>query len=560
MNISVPMHQRRSVLPMCKKTRFHLRRVNGVGYAAILLTCAFPAVQPFAQTLDGSRLSVPLSSSSQTSTPSTADVQSAGYSFPPSVRPANLTTSTIDNAIDENTYYIGGGDKLHIYLVDIPSMNYGGVITQDFCFIEPTLGVIPVGSKVTLARAKMIIADYMEQKMKGKGSNRVRILFEGAKTANITVFGSVKNPGAASFPGNARLWDVLKASTSGNMSEINFREVRLKNGDSVAYFDMLAFLYKGDFSQNPYIYPGDELYLTPATRRVYIGGNGLKAWVSGQIPIHPDERAKDFFAFFFLGENADSEHIIIQRTDDNITYQNITFNLKLNLDFPLKNHDVIMVPVSNSDSEVYIAGVSGEVVRPGSYPILKNGTAVQTIIALAGGFTSFADTNRTVILRMSKKPPPPGVADGISRPEMNAALAVAVATKDYLIIRTKEHPETLVKPGDIVFSPKIETTVFISGCVKVPGGYTYLPNQKKEYYIKLAGGFAERADKNNVAIITPYLDTYLSKSAKSIIDAGDFIAVPVKKEFKVYERIILPTLSMLLASAGFLVGIVSLIK
>ena len=90
------------------------------------------------------------------------------------------TASTIDNAIDENTYYIGGGDKLHIYIVDMPSMNYSCIVTQDYYLIEPTLGIIPLGGKVTLARAKEIIVDYTRQKM--RGYNKVRVLLESVKT------------------------------------------------------------------------------------------------------------------------------------------------------------------------------------------------------------------------------------------------------------------------------------------------------------------------------------------------------------------------------------------
>jgi protein involved in polysaccharide export with SLBB domain len=485
------------------------------------------------------------------------------YELSSSTKSSSMSTSSIDNAIDEDAYFIGGGDKLHIYLVDMPSMSYVGVITHDYYFLEPTLGVIPLGGKVSLARAKQIIADQMNQKLKGKGTNRVRVVFEGVKTVHITAFGSVNSPGTYSFPGTTRLWDVLKTLSNVSISDINFRDIPVKNGDSVAYYDLLSFLYKGDFSQNPYIYSRDELFLTPSTKRVYAGGAGLRAWISGQIalPLRRDETAKNFLSFFFFSENADSEHIIIQRTEEGSREsQQITFNLKSNQTLILKNNDVIIIPVKGDGSEVHIVTATGELVRPGTYPLPKGGTAVQTIIALAGGYTSFADTNRTVILRTSKKPPPPGIADGITRPEMNGALAVAAATKDYLILRIKDHPETLLKPGDNVFIPRIENTVYISGCVKTPGGYAFKPKQKKEYYLRLAGGFGERADKSNIAVISPFLDAYQIKSTKAAIDAGDFIAVPVKKEFKLYERVILPTLSMLLASAGFLIGIISVLR
>ncbi|MBN2036758.1 MAG: SLBB domain-containing protein [Chitinispirillaceae bacterium] len=500
-------------------------------------------------------------SPSPTSSSSVVNAVGQGnYEFSSSLKSSSMPTSSIDNAIDEDTYFIGGGDKLHIYLVDMPSLNYGGIITQDFYFIEPTLGVIPVGGKMSLSNAKKIIADYMNRKLKGKGPNQVRILFEGVKTAHITAFGSVHHPGSYSFPGNARLWDVLKTISSVNLSDLNFREIRVKNGDSVVYYDLLSFLYKGDFSQNPYVYPGDELFVSPALKRAYIGGGGLRAWISGQVPIHNDETARDFLSFFFFNETADSEHILIQRTEEGREFQQITFNLKSKRSFILKNNDVIIIPVKNDSSKVHLVNATGELIRPGSYPIPKGGTAVQTIIALAGGYTSFADTNRTVILRTNKKPPPPTVTDGVSRPEISGALAAAAATKDFLVIRITDHPETVLKPEDHVYIPRIENTVYLSGRVKAPGGYAFKPHKKKEYYIRLAGGFADRADKSNIAIVSPFLDAFLTKSTNSEIEAGDFIAVPVNKEYKLYEKIVLPTLSMLLASAGFLVGIVSILR
>jgi len=532
------------------------------GFAAVLVACGLFAGHSLVQGqgfLSSSSPSAPTSSSSLSSSISPSEAP-ASYSLSSSFVSTPLTTSIIDNAIDENSYYIGGGDRLHIYIVDMPSMNYSGVITQDYHFIEPTLGIIPIGAKVTLARAKVIIADYMSQKMKGRGSNQIRILFDGAKTAQITAFGSVNTQGTHSFSGTTRLWDVLKATTSGSMSDINFREVRRKNGDSIAYFDMLEFLYKGNFSQNPYIYPGDELYLVPATKRVFVGGGGLRAWISGQIPIHPDERARDFLSFFFFSENADSEHILIQRTVDGREYQLITFNLKQQgQNFCLKNHDVIMVPVKNDYSEVFIVGVSGEVFRPGSYPISKSGTAIQTIIALAGGYTSFADTARTVILRSGKSAPPPEVVGGL-RPEMFASLSAMAASKDYTVLQIKDHPETILKHGDLFFVPRKENMVYISGRVTCPGGYAFKPGQKKEYYINLAGGFAKLADKINISIIAPYGLAYQSKSLNAEIEDGNIIVVPMGKQVKFWETVFLPAFSIAIGSASLLAALFSFSK
>jgi polysaccharide export outer membrane protein len=537
------------------------RLVKGAGYTGIVVASLFFAYESYAQeTTQGlGSYSAPAATSAGTTPAGATPVDFSSLSSLPGTAKSTFLSAPVDNAIDEDNYYIGGGDKFHIFLVRMPSQGYDGTVNQNGDLLIPTIGIIPVG-KVTLARAKAIIAEYMYQKL--KQPNEIRISLDGIKTAQITGFGSVNNPGTYVFSGATRLWDALKAMTSGNMSDLNFREVCRKNLDSVAYFDILKFLYKGDFSQNPYVYPGDELYITPATKRVFIGGGGLKAWISGRIPIHPHERLADFLSFFFFHEYADSEHILVSRTDNGRSSQLITVNLNLKQDFYLQDRDGIIIPIKGggiSNDTSAMVSVGGEVVRGGVYPIPKSGTSVQVIIALAGGYTAYADTNKTVVLRMDKKPPPPNLMDAISRPEISGALAVAGATKDYLVIRLKDHPETIVQNGDHVWVPRKENMVFISGCVKFPGAYAFKPHQKKDYYIDLAGGFAERADKSNIAIVTPYIEAYLSKSSSAEIEGGDFIAVPVKTQYKFYDKVIAPTISTILSAGGFLIAILSLV-
>ena len=515
---------------------------------AVIITCGFLGGQLYAQ------------EAAQAASISSAAPPSA-FSLFSSASTNDVVGSKIDNAIDENSYYIGGGDIFHIYLVDLPSQNYTGVVTQDYYLIIPALGIIPLGGKMTLTRAKLTIADYMRQKL--KKPNQIRVLLEGVKTAQITAFGSVNSPGAYSFHGDMRLWDALKSISSANLSDINFREVRLKNQDSVAYFDLLAFLYKGNFFQNPYVYPGDQLYLIPATNRVFIGGSGLRAWINGLIPIHNNERISDFLSFFFFNENADSEHILIQRTEDGREYHQITYNLKQIEDFYLKNHDVIMVPVKNDYSVVNIASVSGEVVRPGSYPILNNGTSIQTIIAIAGGYTSFADTNRIVILRSDKVIPLYTISnvEAAIRPEVTAGLGMMAASKDYQVVRIKDHPESILKNKDVLLIPRKENMVYVSGSVKYPGGYAFVPHKKKNYYLDLAGGTTNNADEPNVSAFSSFGNyVFQIKSCNEEIEDGDIISVPMAREYKFYNMVLLPTTGLIMSAASIIIGLVSLLK
>jgi protein involved in polysaccharide export with SLBB domain len=486
----------------------------------------------------------------------------AGYSVLPPT-PTVPLSGIVDNSVDEKTYYIGGGDAFRIFVVDLPSMNYSASVNQNCDLIIPTLGIIPLG-KVTLSRAKELIAEYMHQKM--KRPNEIRVVLERIKNATIYAFGSVSSPGTYSFYGITRLWDVLKTITNASFSDNNFRAVRRINKDSTDYFDLFTFLYKGDFSQNPYVYPGDQLYVFPALNRVFITGSGLRGWINGQIPILPDEAATDFLSHFFFNENADLEHILIQRTDDNVHYEQVVFNLKQNQVFYLKNNDIVTVPIKKDYPQICIASVTGEVTRPGAYSIMKNGSSVPALIALAGSYTSFADTGKVVILRRAKQAPPLLAAGNKSdgeasiRPEMGASFGMTITTRDFQVIRVKEHPGVTLESGDQILVPRTEHMVFVSGSVKYPGGYPYKPNQYKNYYIKCAGGYTERADKGNIAIITFYGDITQTKGVKAELDEGDLIIVPMSREYKLFNMVILPSFSIILASLGVFMGILATTK
>jgi protein involved in polysaccharide export with SLBB domain len=229
----------------------------------------------------------------------------------------------------------------------------------------------------------------------------------------------------------------------------------------------------------------------------------------------------------------------------------------------MQNEDEIHVYSKLEQVPRQIVAIRGEVNRPGAYSIMKKGSTVEALIALAGSFTSFADTGQTVILRRSKQAPPLLAAGNKSdgeasiRPEMGASFGMTITTRDFQVIRVKEHPEVTLESGDQILVPRAEHMVFVSGSVKYPGGYPYKPNQKKEYYIRCAGGHTERADNRNIAIVTFYGDITQTKGPKAKIDEGDLIIIPMSREYKLFNMVILPSLSIVLASLGVLIGILA---
>jgi len=478
---------------------------------------------------------------------------------------------TADNSLDQNTYYIGGGDIFRIYAADMPSINYIGSIDENGDLYLQSLGILSLG-KVSLAQAKALIMSFVKAKL--KKANDIHVSLVNIKSATISISGSVSSPGTYTLPGHLRLWDALKIAnkereqpaTSQYLNDYNLRSVGLRHlgSDSLIICDLLIYLLKGDFSQNPYIYPGDNLTVLPATNRVYIGG-GIKGVLAGLVPIHQEERVGDFFTFFSFDPNADSEHILIQRMDEMRNYQITTINIneKESRDFCLKNNDVITVPYLKDFSEIFVVSVIGEVNHPGVYPISKRKTTVQQVLALAGDYTPFANMDKAAIVRRGKIPSDlfsQGSSQDVHeplaamRPELSSGLTMMTATRDYSVILMKNHPETILEPGDQLIIPRAEKMVYVSGSVDRPGAYTFSPNQKINYYVNLAGGITSRANRDNITIAEVYGDVFQT-STRTTVEDGDIIIVPLAQQYRFLSTILLPAASLFIATAGLLVGI-----
>jgi len=87
--------------------------------------------------------------------------------------------------------------------------------------------------------------------------------------------------------------------------------------------------------------------------------------------------------------------------------------------------------------------------------------------------------------------------------------------------------------GDYLINPRVSVSVadyrefFVNGEVKKPGAYPYVPGLTVRKAISIAGGFEERADKDNLLIL--HEDNIKGKPIKIGIDArvrpGDILTV-----------------------------------
>ncbi len=114
------------------------------------------------------------------------------------------------------------------------------------------------------------------------------------------------------------------------------------------------------------------------------------------------------------------------------TISNIQQTIQYRLSKDYLKYPVVVVSLIESKSRNFT--ISGEVVKPGSYP-LGDKTTVLKAISMAGGFTKFGSSSNVKILRPKK------IGSGYKSIKVNIKA----------IINGKSEEDLLLKPGDIVF-------------------------------------------------------------------------------------------------------------
>lgn len=153
----------------------------------------------------------------------------------------------------------------------------------------------------------------------------------------------------------------------------------------------------------------------------------------------------------------------------------------------------------------------------------------------------------------------------------DSLININAASEDYYLLdidlkKAIENPgssiDIVLREGDRLTVPEYAATVKISGEVRYPITVTYTDGKKLNYYIKHAGGYADRAKKDGVYAI--YMNggvKKISKFSSSDIQPGMEIVVPAKNLKKRLTTAEIVTIgSSAVSIATMIVSIVNLLK
>ena len=188
----------------------------------------------------------------------------------------------------------------------------------------------------------------------------------------------------------------------------------------------------------------------------------------------------------------------------------------MNQNFKLEPYDHITIHPDPNFQLQKIISVGGAVYYPGNYVIKNPNESITDIVSRAGG------------LRPNAYP----VASTFTRQGQ-----VVKIDLNQILDKPKSEVNLKVQDGDQIFVAKQPKMSQVLGEVNAPGTYTFLPGKRVKYYINMAGGYSQDAEKDDVWITYPNgkskaYKTYLSNP--KVLD-GSIITIGRKKDTEPFD-------------------------
>jgi protein involved in polysaccharide export with SLBB domain len=456
----------------------------------------------------------------------------------------------LDRAIDRNEYRLGPGDIVTLSILGYSDRIFRVAVTPEGSVVIPTVGVSTVGG-LTVEEAEQRISRDVRRFYAGAD---VALSLTSVRTFKVFLVGAVENPGVRLATSVTRVSELIPRSPDDGPIR-RTAVIRRGDGDTIRV-DLVRFQRTGDLSLNPVLREGDAIHVSPLGETVrlsgelsfpgtyeYLPGESLAELLSmanGYGPFPP--RASEVLWLRRFHEEMDEDIVRISRADAvGAVGQGIQ----------LEPFDAVFVPILGQYRQQTAARVSGEVLRPGIYPVQPNVTTVLELVQMAGGFTDDASLVDAVLrrqpmvhprdsLRLLENIPPELLTEEDRRilqvtrraDDQNVVLDFAQLFSD-----GGEAYDVRIMDGDNLLIPSRRDEVIVLGAVVQPGIVSYLPGEQAEHFIDLAGGYSKRADVNDVVILKARMGTRLRLDESPSIEPGDRIIIPFRESMTLLERV-----------------------
>lgn len=470
----------------------------------------------------------------------------------------------LDAPISRTEYQLGPGDRLEIAVFGELNRLYAVAVSPEGSLVIPGVGIVNVLG-INLVQAEQRVRQAAARYFRNVD---VRLTLSAVRSFKVFVVGDVASPGVRTATAATRVSEVVAGSIASGSGAARGRNITLRRsgGDSVRV-DLIRFQQMGDVSANPTVREGDAVIVPTQDERVYVYG---RVRYAGIYEYRQGETLADLLMVAnggagFPADAAENVRVVRftdaqARTEMSLTREEAMGAAGRGL--VLRPFDGVYVASVANFMEQQTAQVTGQVQRPGVYPIRPDTTTVRELVEMAGGFTPLA----SVVDATLRRQPPQR-----SRDELSTIPPELLSTQDLRVVQvrgtadvtnvvidfaqlftegTYAYAQTL-RSGDLVNVPVRRAEVQVLGAVRNPGMIAYNAGQDVRQYLAAAGGLSRRADLRHAVVLRARTGGRLQLREAGAVEPGDAVIVPFKE-----ERSKLETLQFVTAIASTVSGVI----
>ena len=406
-------------------------------------------------------------------------------------------------AMSSSDYLVTAGDMYTLaFVVDNTPIKYAISVDTSYKIRVANITVLDASDK-TFLQLKRLVEQIVTENYHLSG---VQFVLTTPALFNITIDGEVQKTDITQAWALTRLSSVLSDSLTPYSSMRNITITSISGKKST--YDLFKAERFGDFTQNPYLRPGDKVTVNRMSRKVQIEGAVERP---GIYELLDGENLKDLVNYYGngLAELADTSRIELTRLIDQQELPGKKIYLtqnSINNNYPLVCYDSVFIasytelkPVMFIEGALYLSTSkkdSAESTTPESSAHVavsfQSGENYAFLIRRnATMFSAVSDIENAYIIRKGQEIP----------------LDVSKILYD-----ASYYSEETVQPYDTLMIPFKQSFVSVAGAVNTPGRYPYIPGRSWDYYIGLAGGFLTDKNFNQTVTIKDLHGKKMSKN------------------------------------------------
>lgn len=439
-------------------------------------------------------------------------------------------------AMSNPEYRITAGDVYVLaYAAGSTAVKYELIVDSTYKLRVSNLAVIDVEGK-TFVEVKNQIEQIVSKNYPLSG---VQFVLKSPAVFTVTLKGEVSATAEPQTWALQRLSSLLDPYLTSYSSTRNI-EIISKNGKTTTY-DLFKASRNGDLSQDPYLRPGDTIHIGKLSRSVSISGAVERP---GTYELLEGENLKDLIEVYGSGltPQADISRIELVRYVDSkyAAGEKIFFDSKnIENNEKLQNLDSINIPqITDLSPVMFIEGAVAISASEDDEVFVSPDNTNKVTIQFKQGenyaslvrrykrlFSSVSDLYNAYIIRGTEEIP---------------------INLNPILYDASFFSEQFVEANDTLIIPFRQYFVTVSGAVRAPGRYPYIPDRDWSYYVSLAGGFHKTENANNSIVIKDILGKTLKKTdpitPETVIEAksNSFFFY-----FNLYSPIVVTTLSVI---------------